>query len=433
MPLSLRKKVALAFSAVTIVLLVTQALGVRFLAEAQEERLITALIRDDIASVVRGYEAAPSTLPPLDDRLNGYLSAADSSSPALPATVSQLPFGTHELIANGREIHVAIVPFNDVRLYRVYNFSVYEKHFKEVINALMATTGVFALVAIWLAFGLSGILVRQVANLANQVAKLRQDSEPSIDSGEFDEQELIGLVGAFNDYHRRMADMVAREKEFTGNISHELRTPLTAIKTSCELLDLDTAITGKSRKRLQQIDRAVDNIRGLTNALLMLAREESVHNVEPVAVASLVETALMFFADRLAEKKLQTVIDVDRNVHVVANRSAFAIVLSNLIDNAVRHTDCGRVRFSFTDGWLHIEDTGPGIPTGALPYVFDRFYQAAAQQTEKRGFGIGLSIVSKICDRYGWLIKVASEPDQGTRISLRLPSASSDAAEYRTM
>ncbi len=419
---SLRFKVALFFSALTIALLVAQALGVRALAEAQEERLIAALIRDDMASVLKSYKADPALLPPFDVRLNGYVSGADRGTIVLPETVSHLPFGTHEIVIDEREIHVAIAPMGTARLYRAYNFSAYERHFKEVINALMGGTGIFALLTIWLSFGLSGLLVRQVAGLARQVKALRLGGSAPIHPGKYGETELVGLVEAFNDYNRRMGDMIAREKEFTGNVSHELRTPLTTIKTSCELLEQDTAIRGKSRARLQQIERAADNMRELTNALLMLAREDSAREVEPVAVANMIETALTPFADRMEEKGLEKAIDVDRELRVVVNRPALAIVLSNLIDNAVRHTGHGRVRFRYANGWLYIEDTGPGIPAHALPHVFDRFYQAGSADALTPGVGIGLSIVRKLCERYGWSIEIGSEPGKGTCVSLRLPA-----------
>ncbi|WP_407511118.1 sensor histidine kinase [Ralstonia sp. GP101] len=72
------------------------------------------------------------------------------------------------------------------------------------------------------------------------------------------------------------------------------------------------------------------------------------------------------------------------------------------------------------------------LPPQALPHVFDRFYQAAPQQTSTRGIGIGLSIVKKICDRYGWAIDLHSEPDRGTRVWLRLPLATPEAARPGT-
>ncbi len=427
---SLRFKVALVFSALTILLLVAQALGVKALAEAQEERLITALIADDMASVLDSWRVDPTLVPPLDPRLDGHVSTGGHVSVPLPASTRNLRDGTHEIIVNGREIHVAIAPFGDTRVYRIYDFSAYEQRFRQVIDALMFGTGVFALLAFWLAFGLSGLLVRQVAGLARQVKALRLGASAALDAGRYDEVEVVELVDAFNDYHGRMAQMIEREKEFTGNVSHELRTPLTAIKTSCELLDHDASINAKSRARLRQIERAADTMSDLVNALLLLAREESPADVGPVRLISAIEDALDLVTDTLQARGIQTRIEVNRGLHVEANRSALALVLSNLVDNAVRYTNSGHVSFVYADGWLQIEDTGRGIPPDALPHVFERFYQVGAAHAAAPGFGIGLSIVRKVCDRYGWSIRMESEPGSGTRVSLRLPPANRISADF---
>jgi signal transduction histidine kinase len=81
------------------------------------------------------------------------------------------------------------------------------------------------------------------------------------------------------------------------------------------------------------------------------------------------------------------------------------------------------VHVSYADGWLHIEDTGPGIPEHALPHVFDRFYQADRTHAAERGFGIGLAI-GKICGRYGWQIKLESEPGAARACRCGLPVGS---------
>jgi signal transduction histidine kinase len=418
---SLRFKVALVFSALTILLLVTQALGVKALAEAQEEKLIAALIADDMRSLIQAYRANPTLVPPLDPQLGGRLSDESRVRVTLPAWVKELRNGTHEIIVDDREIHVAIAPFGDARVYRIYDFSVYERRFKQVIGALMVGTGAFALLTIWLAFGLAGLLVRQISGFARQVKALRLGESTALNPGKYDEAEVVEVVEAFNDYHQRMAQMIEREKEFTSNVSHELRTPLTAIKTSCELLDQDAAIGSRSKARLQQIDRAADNMIELVNALLLLAREESSADVGPVRLVSAIEDALDPFADVLTAKGIETVVGVDRLLRVEVNRSALAIVLSNLIDNAVRYTDRGSIRFNCEDGWLQIEDSGRGMPQDSLPLVFERFYQVGPTPAADRTFGIGLSIVKKICDRYQWSIKLDSEPGKGTRVSLRLP------------
>lgn len=418
---SLRFKVALVFSAFTILLLLAQALGVKALAEVQEEKLFAALIANDMTSLLQTYRANPTLVPPLDPRLGGHLSEEGRVRVPVPAWVKDLRDGTHEIIVDGREIHVAIALFGDARVYRIYDFSEYEQRFKRVIDALMVGTGMFALLTIWLAFGLSGFLVRQIAGFARQVKALKPGESTALNPGKYDEAEVVDLVEAFNDYRRRMTQMMEREKEFTSNVSHELRTPLTAIKTSCELLDQDAALGSKSKARLRQIDRGADNMIDLVNALLLLAREESHADIGPMRLVSEIEDALDPFAAVLTAKCIETVVEVDRLLRVEVNRSALAIVLSNLIDNAVRHTDGGSIRFTFGDGALQVEDTGGGIPQYALSHVFERFYQAGPAQAPGRTFGIGLSIVKKICDRYQWSITLDSERGKGTRVSLRLP------------
>lgn len=423
-PRSLRFKVALVFSVLTILLLVLQALGVKTLAEAQEERLIDALIHDDIANTLASYRSDPALLPQFNAGMNGYVSRAGRAPAALPAAVKDLPDGTHEIIVNDEEIHVAIVPFDHARLYRVYDFGAYERRFKLVINALMAGTGIIAVLTIWLAYGLAGVLVRQVAGLARQVRALRFGKTASINPGRYDEAEVAELAAAFNAYHQRMADMVEREKAFTGNVSHELRTPLTVIKTSCELLDHDASIGAKSRARILQIEQATDQMREMVNALLMLARETPAEHQEPVNLKKVIDTALAPFLNRLASKRVDTVLNVDPGLHVTANRAALAIVLSNVIDNAAHHTAHGHIRFSYGDGCLRIEDTGAGIAPQALPHVFTRLYQAGPEETRVHGFGIGLAIVKKICDQYGWPIELNSELGHGTSVTVGLAPAS---------
>jgi signal transduction histidine kinase len=122
-------------------------------------------------------------------------------------------------------------------------------------------------------------------------------------------------------------------------------------------------------------------------------------------------------------------IDVNEHLHVEANRSALALVLTNLVGNAARYTDTGYVSFTFADGWLRIEHTGRGVPLDALSRVFERFYRADTAHAGAQGFGIGLSIVRKIRDRYAWSIQLESEPGRGTRVSVRLTAASRIPAE----
>jgi signal transduction histidine kinase len=290
------------------------------------------------------------------------------------------------------------------------------------MDALLLGTAFFVLPSIWLAYWLSGLLVRQVGGLAQQVRALRSGAASAIDPHRYDEHEVAELADAVNDYHVRMAAMVEREKEFTANVSHELRTPLTRIRTSCELLEQTAAtLDAKSRQRLLQIEQSAEDMHALIECLLALAREEPEAASTPARLAAVVGAIVERYADRLERQSVRASVDIPGDVGILANASALGIVLSNLVDNALRHTEGGQIRFAWQDGTLLVEDTGSGIPPQVLPHVFERFYRAPGGRED--GFGIGLAIVKRICDRYGWGIAVESGFGTGTRVLLALDPA----------
>jgi signal transduction histidine kinase len=416
---SLRLKAALALFAAAIALLAAQAIGVRTLAEAQEERLIKAIIDDDMHNLLQSWRDEPETLPPMDPVMGARVSQEGGQWFALPPSLATLPEGVHEVMLGGREVHVAVARFGAERIYRSYDYSAFEKKFRDGMDALLIGTAVFVLPSIWLAYWLSGLLVRQVRGLAQQVRALRSGAASSIDPRGYDEREVAELANAVNDYHVRMAAMVEREKEFTANVSHELRTPLTRIRTSCELLEPAAAtFDAKSRQRLLQIEQSAEDMHALIECLLALAREESAAEAMPTGLARVVGGVIERYADRLERQSVRTSVDVPGELRVPANASALGIVLSNLVDNALRHTQGGEIRFRWQDGTLLVEDTGTGIAPQVLPHVFERFYRAPGGGAD--GFGIGLAIVKQICDYHGWQIAVESTPGAGTRILLGL-------------
>lgn len=420
--ISLRLKVALALFAAAVALLATQAIGMRTLAEVQEERLIHAIIADDMRNLLQSWRDEPATLPPLDPRVGARVSQEGGEWFALPAKFARLPEGVHEVMVDGREVHLAVARFRGEPVVRAYDYSTYERHFKDGINSLMIGTAIFLLPTVWLAYWLSGLLVRQVGGLAHQVRALRSGAASAIDPRAYDEREVAELADAVNDYHGRMAAMIEREKEFTANVSHELRTPLTRIRTSCELLEpVAATLDAKSRQRLLQVEQATDDMHALIECLLALARDESA-TAAPARLADIVDAMVERHADRLERQSVRAVVDVPPGVQIPVNRPALGIVLSNLIDNALRHTEQGELRIRYRDGTLSVEDTGSGIPAEALPHVFERFYRAPGGGPD--GVGIGLAIVRKICERHGWRIAIDSaaegKDNTGTRVMLGL-------------
>jgi len=257
-----------------------------------------------------------------------------------------------------------------------------------------------------------------VSRLALKVSTLKpgQPREPLARPGQ--DTDVALLARAFDDYHARIESLIRREQEFTANASHELRTPLTAIRTSCELLLADHALSGKARARAEQIDAAAARMTEQIQALFLLARGQSLGETERVVLANCVGEAAEPYRAEIARKALAFEVAVAPDAVLDINYQALRFVLTNLIRNAVQYTDHGFIRIGYAPKRLTVADSGRGIKPENLPRVFERFFRDV---TITGGLGLGLSIVKGICDRYGWKIKVESAPMKGSAFSITFP------------
>jgi signal transduction histidine kinase len=289
-----------------------------------------------------------------------------------------------------------------------------EQSYKRLIVLALASA---AIVAVVLGYWLAGVLTRQLPQLAAEVARLAPDERhPPLERADHD-REVAALAHALDDYHARIIDMIHREQEFTANASHELRTPLTAIRTSCELLAAEPAISDKGRSRLDMITVAAEQMTDRIEALLYLARQRPATVVEAVELRECVTEAAAPLREEIARKGLAFEVPIEADAVVKLDRKALQLVLSNLIKNAVRYTERGFVRVSYDRQRLTVADSGSGISAQHLPQVFERFYRGAPQVD---GLGLGLAIVRRICDDLGWKIEVQTEPGSGSAFSIVL-------------
>jgi signal transduction histidine kinase len=124
---------------------------------------------------------------------------------------------------------------------------------------------------------------------------------------------------------------------------------------------------------------------------------------------------------------LATLVDESAGT-VIADRTAVRQVLSNLVENAVRHTTSGSVTvFAKRDGdgvWIGVNDTGPGIPAEHLSRIFERFYRVdAGRDRDSGGTGLGLAIVKHLAEAHGGRVTARSDPGSGTRIAAFFPDS----------
>jgi len=218
------------------------------------------------------------------------------------------------------------------------------------------------------------------------------------------------------------------KRDLAVNVSHELRTPIAAILGAIESLPEDDSIADKAA--LDILKRHAERLRLLVEDLLTLSRlEDQGFRLETRAfdVAPLAQSVLHLFAPRLKEKNIEAEVVVPPGLPALkADPYRIEQMLINLVDNALKYTDGGRIEILLRNEGrefvIAVKDTGIGIPAEHLPRIFERFYVVDKSRSRKLGgTGLGLSIVKHIAQLHGGSISVESEESRGSTFTVRLP------------
>lgn len=221
-------------------------------------------------------------------------------------------------------------------------------------------------------------------------------------------------------------------KDFIANVSHELRTPIAMMQGYSEAIVDDIAGSDEEKKELAKViyDESLRMGR-LVNELLDLARMEAGHiqlSVEEIDVQPYIQKIIRKFQVLAKEKDIELTVNLSNQVDLaILDADRIEQVLTNLIDNAIRHTPQeGKVeltvKLDLRGLYFEVSDSGSGIPEEDLPFVFERFYKADKARTRGRsGTGLGLAIAKNIIDAHKGHISVQSKLGQGTTFSFFIP------------
>jgi two-component system phosphate regulon sensor histidine kinase PhoR len=222
--------------------------------------------------------------------------------------------------------------------------------------------------------------------------------------------------------------VAALKKDFVINASHELRTPLAAILGAVETMEEDGACMDGAV--LDILKRHAARLKNIIEDLLKLSELEDKGfklDVKDVDIQRLAENVLQLFSARIKDKGLAAEVMASGGLPLVkADPYQIEQMLINLVDNAVKFTEKGRIVISLRaephEFVIAVEDTGPGIPAEHLPRLFERFYVVDKSRSRKLGgTGLGLAIVKHIVLIHNGTIAVASEEGKGTIFTIKLP------------
>jgi heavy metal sensor kinase len=242
-----------------------------------------------------------------------------------------------------------------------------------------------------------------------------------------DRDEIGRLARTINEMIARLESSFRQVQRFSGDASHELNTPLAVMKGELEVA-LRKERTGEEyREVLNRLLDEVNRLSGIVDDLLFLSRVDAKSVERSTRAVLLHKTVLEAFEEssRLANGR-DVAVRLERidEIEVRGDASLFKRMVANLLDNAIKYSSReGGVSLSLTSrgdaATLIIEDNGTGIEDKDIPRIFNRFYRADLSRSKRTGgVGLGLSIVREIADLYDLDVRVQSEKEKGTRVTV---------------
>ncbi|MTI85887.1 MAG: HAMP domain-containing protein [Firmicutes bacterium] len=224
-------------------------------------------------------------------------------------------------------------------------------------------------------------------------------------------------------------------QEFVSNVSHELRTPLTVIQSFSEAI-IDGKVKTETDKEfyLKNILEESKRLKRLVDELLdlkALEAEDVIEDMEFVRIAKLVKVTSGNFETLFHEKNIKLIVKpCEKEITVWGNVDRLKQVMTNLIGNALNHTQSGgMVEISWGEiedkrVYINVKDNGPGIPHEELEHIWERFYKVDKSRTRTgEGTGMGLTIVKRIAELHGGTVTAESTPGEGSVFTVALPAS----------
>ncbi len=420
MPHGLPRKLRIAFILQAVMVSVAIVVGVYLISAVIKHSLMNTALKEEAAHFWQLYSASTAQPPPNTYNIRGYLVPRGHSPMVLPENLRELRPGFHELEQD--RLLVLVDEQAPGRLYLVFLQSQAERMAFYFGTLPIILTLIAIYVVSWLTYRASKRLVSPVSGLARQVAAwdprhpevavLAPDRLPADVQG-----ETRQLAAALHGLGRRVSAHVARERDFTRDASHELRTPLTVIRVATDMAMAEDSPPRVARA-LQRIQRAGRDMEAVIDAFLILAREAEVEpQSEEFDVADIVLDEAENARALLIGKPVDLEVTLNARPRLHAPPRVFQVVISNLLRNACIYTERGRIDVILEQDQLIVRDTGVGMTAEAIVRVFEPFYRVDPDRPQ--GIGLGLSIVSRLCDRFGWKVELDSVPGQGTGATIR--------------
>jgi signal transduction histidine kinase len=384
--------------------LVLLAFWAALVQERVEQGLLDDMMQTNLKIYSRYVDRRGNGRDMTPDALNAYR----ITSAGLPAEVAVLEPGDHARVKVGeRLLQVLVADLPSGRVFITYDITKHERREALAWAWFILILAVMLILIILTARWASRSILAPVTALADRLASIDPRERNVRIGGEFSSDELAPIAASVDRFMERLDAHVEREQSFTATASHELRTPLAVIQGATEILTEQTRERPAAQKALTRIRRAASEMSEFIHALLMLSREAHFESEpgELCDVRELVPRVVEDQRDLLNGRAVELSCNCQISLRVQAPATLVTIVVGNLFRNAVAHTPAGTISCEIRGRQLSIRDSGTGIAREHIEQVFDRNFT-----TRPGGYGVGLYLTKRICDRYGWTVQLNSTP-----------------------
>ncbi len=337
----------------------------------------------------------------------------------IPIHVRDFPEGIHDLIFKNRDYRVLVEHIGETHYIVKFDDTKIHEREREFVRLVLLSSTIVLMIALFIGWRTSHQIIRPIKQLVNQVIAFRNKPDESLDLSAFNNDEIGVLAHELQDYHDQLKNLLIREKEFAGNVSHELRTPVTSISLAAEVMALKVDLSPIERQRIQRIQRAVGEMSELIDTFLVLAQvnnKSTKHDYAACELGPIVRKVVEQQRIWLGDKPLEVIIDESEQLTVLAPPGIPSVLVANLVRNAFRYTERGTVTVSIKSNKLMVIDTGIGIDESMQARIFKREAMDDSDNIDR--VRLGLSIVQRICERYGWTVSFESKKGQGTQFTV---------------
>jgi signal transduction histidine kinase len=419
----LRSRIVLSYLLLGFGLTLALAFATNWARSRVENQLVEDVMNKNIDELARRFYANPGAKPEVAfQQMRTYAFAPDSDrlQRDFPEW-GKLGDGIYGMTGRNEDgspffYKLAVRKTPETWFFVAYDMTQSARGERQFNNALIGVVVVFTGLSLLVGWWAASKVMSPVSELAQRLRDSGRSAQPEKLASHFPDDEVGALAKALDDYAARLTDVVKRDREFNADVSHELRTPLAVIKGAVELMLSRPGLDEKGEARLLRIQRAEQQCTDLISALLLLSRNERGHGLADVGKVA--EQLLDAHRAQLRGKSLELRLEGEQGLLVDAPEAAVSVALGNLVGNAVKYTAEGSVVLRLLPNAVEVVDSGPGLTAEDAARLFERGYRGAHAEHASNGGGIGLSIVRRLCELYGWTVRVVPGAERGVVATL---------------